>query len=147
MPRLFYGYVILGLCFLNMIFVRGVAGSFSVFYVALLEDFHWSHGVGASIVSINSLVYALVSPLVGWAFDRLGPRRLFQGAAVLVALAFVLASRVHSLALFLVVYGMVGGLGLARTNASATSTAAPWNSRRGPRRSKAQPTRDRKSVV
>ena len=45
-PSFYYGYVILGLCFLNMVFVRGAAGSFSVFYVALLEDFQWSHGAG-----------------------------------------------------------------------------------------------------
>lgn len=63
----FYGYVILALCFFNMVFVRGAAGAFSVFYVALLDEFRWSHGVGASIVSVNSLVYALFSPLVGWA--------------------------------------------------------------------------------
>ena len=39
-PPFYYGYVILFLCFLNMVFVRGAFGSFSVFYVALLEEFH-----------------------------------------------------------------------------------------------------------
>ena len=75
----FYGYVILAFSFSNMVFVRGVAGSFSLFYVALLEEFQWSHGIGASIVSLNSLIYALTSPLIGWLFDRLGPRILMRG--------------------------------------------------------------------
>ena len=67
-----------------MIFVRGVASSFSVFYVALLEEFHWSHGVGASVVSVSSLIYALTSPLVGWSFDRLGPRVLMPLGGLLI---------------------------------------------------------------
>jgi hypothetical protein len=35
----FYGYVILGLCFANMVVMRGVNGAFGVYYLALLEEF------------------------------------------------------------------------------------------------------------
>lgn len=111
MSRLFYGYVILGLCFLNMIFVRGVSGSFSVFYVALLEDFHWSHGVGASIVSINSLVYALSSPLVGWAFDRLGPRLLMPLGGVLIGCGLLTSGLSQSLWQLYLFYGFFVAMG------------------------------------
>src|SRR4026207_1867622 len=74
--RFFYGYVILALCFMNMVVMRGVNGSFGVYYISLLDDFGWSHSDGASIASVNFLVYALAAPLVGLAFDRLGPRVL-----------------------------------------------------------------------
>lgn len=109
----FYGYVILALCFFNMVFVRGAAGSFSVFYVALLEEFGWSHGVGASIVSINSLVYALVSPLVGWAFDRLGPRALMPFAGALIGVGLILSGFSHSLWELYVYYGVIAAIGQA----------------------------------
>ncbi len=56
--RFFYGYVILALCFVNMVFLRGVIGSFSVFYLALIEEFEWSYGTAASIASVNAIVYA-----------------------------------------------------------------------------------------
>jgi len=79
-PKFFYGYVIFALCFVNMVVMRGVNGAFSVYYLALLETFSWSHSVGASVASINFLVYALAAPLVGLIFDRLGPRLLSRWA-------------------------------------------------------------------
>jgi MFS family permease len=118
----FYGYVILFLCFLNMVFVRGAFGSFSVFYIALLEEFHWSHGVGATIVSLNSLVYALVSPAVGYAFDRLGPRIVIPLAGLLMGLGFTLSGLSDSLWELYIYYGIVaavgqGGLGFVTQSA------------------------------
>ncbi|MBI2358416.1 MAG: MFS transporter [Deltaproteobacteria bacterium] len=110
-PAFFYGYVILALSFSNTTFVRGVSGAFSVFYVALLEDFGWSHGVGASIVSINSLVYALVSPLVGWAFDRLGPRALMPLGGLLIGSGLLMSGLSRSLWELLLAYGVVVAMG------------------------------------
>ena len=70
-PKFFYGYVILALCFANMVVMRGVNGAFGVYYIALLEEFAWSRSDGASVASINFLVYAIAAPVVGLAFDRL----------------------------------------------------------------------------
>jgi MFS family permease len=112
-PQFFYGYVILLLCFVNLVFVRGAFGSFSVFYVALLDEFHWSHGVGASIVSLNSLVYALASPGVGYAFDRLGPRILIPLAGLLMGLGFTLSGFSDSLWHLYLAFGIIGALGQA----------------------------------
>lgn len=109
--RFFYGYVILLLCSLNTLFVRGAAGSFSVFYLALLEEFHWSHGVGASIVSLNSLVYALVSPAIGYAFDRFGPRGLIPLAGLLMGLGFTLSGFSDSLWELYLCYGIIAAIG------------------------------------
>ncbi len=109
----FYGYVILALCFCNMVFVRGISSSFSVFYVALLEDFRWSHGVGASIVSVSSLIYALASPLVGWSFDRLGPRVLMPLGGLLVAAGLLFSGSSRSLWELYCYYGVITALGQA----------------------------------
>jgi MFS family permease len=108
---IFYGYVILALCFFNMVLMRGVTGSFSVFYVALLEEFSWSHGSGATIASINFLVYALAAPLVGLAFDRLGPRFLMPAGGLFVATGLYLSSFSHSLGDLYLSYGIITALG------------------------------------
>jgi MFS family permease len=120
--RFYYGHVVLLICFLNMLFVRGAFGSFSVFYVALLEEFHWSHGVGATIVSLNSLVYAGVSPAVGYAFDRLGPRVMLPLAGFLMGVGFVLSGFSNSLGELYIFYGVLaavgqGGLGFVTQSA------------------------------
>ncbi|HWP56259.1 MAG TPA: MFS transporter [Candidatus Acidoferrales bacterium] len=120
--RFFYGYVILLLCFINLVFVRGAFGSFSVFYVALLEEFQWSHAVGATIMSLNSLVYALISPAVGYALDRLGPRVAVPLAGLLMGFGFMLSALSGTLWHLYASFGVLAavgqsGLGFVTNNA------------------------------
>jgi sugar phosphate permease len=120
--RFFYGYVIIGLCFANMLVMRGVNGAFGVYYLALLDEFSWSRSDGASIASINFIVYAIASPTVGWAFDRLGPRLLMPLGAALVGIGMQLSSLAHSLLGLYVSFGVLiamgqGGIGFAAHNA------------------------------
>ena len=110
-PTFFYGYVILALCFANMVVMRGVNGAFGVYYVALLEEFSWSRSDGASVASINFLVYAIAAPLVGLAFDRFGPRLLMPLGALLVGSGLVLSSFASSLWNLYFSYGIVTALG------------------------------------
>jgi MFS family permease len=109
--KFFYGYIILALCFVNMVVMRGVNGSFSVYYLALLETFSWSHSDGASVASANFLVYALAAPLVGLAFDRLGPRVLMPVGGALVGLGLLFSSFAHSLWSLYFSYGLITALG------------------------------------
>jgi MFS family permease len=109
----FYGYVILALCFLNMIFQRGVIGAFGVFYVALLEEFQWTHSSVATIASVNALVYALVCPLVGWSFDRFGSRILMPLGALLIGIGLILSGLSHSIWELYFSYGVLAGIGQA----------------------------------
>jgi MFS family permease len=110
-PKFFYGYVILALCFANMIVMRGVNGAFGVYYLALLEEFSWSRSDGATVASANFFVYALASPLVGLAFDRYGPRLLMPLGAVLVGAGLVASSFANSLLGLYVSYGIITALG------------------------------------
>jgi MFS family permease len=110
-PKFFYGYIILALCFVNMVVMRGVNGAFGVYYIALLEEFAWSRSDGASIAAINFFVYALASPAVGLAFDRLGPRLLMPLGAALVGIGLVLSSFANSLLGLYFTYGIVTALG------------------------------------
>jgi MFS family permease len=110
-PKFFYGYVIIALCFANMVVMRGVNGAFGVYYIALLEEFAWSRSDGASIAAINFVVYALASPAVGLAFDRLGPRLLMPLGAALVGIGLLLSSISSSLVGLYFSYGIVTALG------------------------------------
>ncbi len=110
-PKFFYGYVILALCFANMIVMRGVNGAFGVYYLALLEEFSWSRSDGATVASANFFVYAIASPLVGLAFDRFGPRLLMPFGALLVGVGLVISSFASSLWELYVSYGIITALG------------------------------------
>ena len=110
-PKFFYGYVILALCLANMVVMRGVTGSFSVYYLALLETFPWTHSDGASIASANFIIYALASPLVGLTFDRFGPRLLMPLGGALVGGGLLLSSFGSSLWHLYFSYGFITALG------------------------------------
>jgi MFS family permease len=57
------------------------------------------------------LVYALAALGVGAAFDRLGPRRLFPLAALLLGAGYFLCGRITTLWQFYVYYGVLVGIG------------------------------------
>jgi predicted MFS family arabinose efflux permease len=106
---------------------NGVLASFAVLYLPLVAEFGGSRGEVAVVQSATLLLGGFTGPLIGAAFDRLGPRLLFQGSAVLAAGALVAASRVTTLPLLIVTYGIWGGLALAALGSQTNMTvAALW---------------------
>jgi len=106
---------------------NGIVMAFAVLYLPLVHEFGGSRGEVATVQSAVLLLSGFGSPLIGWAFDRLGPRRLFQWGAVLGAAALALASQAESLTMLLVTYGLLGGLGLATLGSQANMVvAALW---------------------
>jgi MFS family permease len=91
--------------------MRGVNGAFGVYYLALLEEFSWSRSDGATIASVNFVVYALAAPMVGLAFDRFGPRLLMPVGAFLVGAGLISSSFANSLSGLYFSYGLITALG------------------------------------
>jgi MFS family permease len=101
--------------------------SFAVIYLPLIMEFGGSRAEVATVQSAVFLVGGISGPLIGWVFDRLGPRRLVQAGALVAAAALAVASRVDSLFALVVIYGVIGGLGLAAFGSQANmSIAALW---------------------
>ena len=106
---------------------NGIVMAFAVLYLPLVDEFRTSRADVAAVQSAVLLLTGFAGPLVGWAFDRLGPRRLHQSAAVLAAVAFAVASRVTSLPALVVTYGLIGGLMLAALGGQTNMVvAALW---------------------
>ena len=131
-PRpFFYGYVIVAMCFLNLVLVGGLLAGFSVFNVALLEAFRWSRAGTATIASVNGIAYSVLAPVAGWAYDRLGPRIMMPLGCALVGLGLVLASRSDSLWQFYLCYGLLAGFGIGGIDfVGTTAVLSHWFRRR-----------------
>ncbi len=112
-PRVYYGWIIVGLCFVNLGIAFGVWYSFSVFFLALMHDFGWSRASAASIFSVFTLCNATTGPLSGRLLDRFGPRLVIPLGAALLSLALVLVSFTHSLWFFRLSYGVMAGVGVS----------------------------------
>lgn len=127
----FYGYVIVALCFLNVMLVGTCMAAFSVFNVALLETFRWSRATTATIASVNGITYSAMAPVAGWIYDRVGPRILMPLGCGLVGLGLVLSSRGSSLWQFYLGYGLLAGFGLGCIDfVGTTAVISHWFRRR-----------------
>jgi len=104
--------VVIGTVWITLAIASGLYFSFPVFFVALVEEFGWSRGATALAFSISSVVQGVISPLVGMLVDRLGPRRVMLGGAVLLGVACTLSSRIGSLASLYLMVGVLAAIGV-----------------------------------
>jgi MFS family permease len=109
--RFYYGWVIVGVCFLVMTLVAPVLASFSIFYVAILEDLKWTRGDTALAMSIYLVVGGLMAPFSGGLIDRFGPKRAMPAGAVIVACALLMMSQMTAQWQFYIAYGVVAAMG------------------------------------
>jgi MFS family permease len=107
----YYGWVIVGVSFLNLLVSFGIWYSYSVFLVALTSEFGWDRTTTSSIFSVFVMVIGLSGPFVGHAVDRLGTKKVLTSGALMVALGLYLCGRVESILLFYLTFGGIAGLG------------------------------------
>ncbi|MBI2912869.1 MAG: MFS transporter [Chloroflexi bacterium] len=77
---------------------------FGALFNPLVQEFGWSRAATSFAFSLRAEVGGLAAPLVGFLVDRVGSRRLMTGGVALVAVGFLLLSRVQTLWAF---YGAV----------------------------------------
>lgn len=102
-----------GSIFVVMAITYAVYYSFSVFFVALLEEFGWSRASTAGVFSVFVAVIGLGGVVGGTLIDRLGPARVIPAGGILLALGLFACSRVTQLWEFYLCFGVVCGLSLS----------------------------------
>ena len=127
---MFYGWWIVAAggsiqAYTSAVFWQG----FGAFFDPIIEQFGWSRGATAGVLSLHRTESGLISPFVGVLLNRFGPRRLMIFGVFLTGLAFILMSRVDSLWQFylsvvLLTIGMSFG-----TFIVIVATASNWFSR------------------
>jgi len=111
--RLFYGWIIVAVTFVVLATGTLLWWAFSIFYVEILNEFGWGRANTAIIFSLGGIIYGISSPLAGILFDRLGPRKLFSVAALLITFGAVGTSQSNEIWQFCIFYGIVLALGVA----------------------------------
>ncbi|MGA8430472.1 MAG: MFS transporter [Candidatus Sulfotelmatobacter sp.] len=107
----YYGWVVTGACFLVYAMVSPLITSFSLFFVAVLRDFHWSRGQLSLSLAIYLVLVGAASPFAGGVVDRFGPRRVMLIGAATTAAALISLSRATTLWHFYIAFGVVAALG------------------------------------
>ena len=125
--RVFYGWYIVGACFLLTLYSGGaVILGFTAFFEPIANEFSWSYTQVSLAASLREATVGLIAPLIGFLVDRWGPRRLLLSGTILLGLSFILLSRTSSLAMF---YGFFAIVALGISGLSPTvfiTTVSNW---------------------
>jgi MFS family permease len=93
--------------------------SFSIFLVAIEQEFNWSRAEISGAFSVFALTNALTAPAFGYALGRWDSRRLLAGASLILGLALCGATAVGTADAYWMVFGVIGGLGSHCTSSYA----------------------------
>ena len=124
-PRFFYGYVIVGVCFLLFVSIMGLASSFSILFKPLIDEMDWSRTVTSGAFSVNNIVVGICGIIGGWLNDKLGPRRVLPVFGILSIAGCLLLSQMHYIWEFYLYFGLLIAMG-GNVFVPALSTVARW---------------------
>lgn len=109
-----WAYRLVALGFLVMFFSTSIKSVYQVYFSDLATHFGGSRAAFAWAGSVSMLVTGVMSPVVGGLSDRVGPLRTVFIGALSGGLALLAVSLFpHSLALFVVAYGLVAAFSIA----------------------------------
>ncbi len=112
-PPFYYGWIIVATSFITLGVAFGVWYSFSVFYIAIINDFAWSRATTAGIFSLFTISHYLCAFLAGWLIDRFGPRLVIPAGAIWLSASLTLLAKAQSIFDFYLIYGILAAIGVS----------------------------------
>ncbi len=93
---IFYGWIVIAVAFITMAVVVNARTAFSLLFPAILDEFQWDRGVIAGAFSIGFVASGALTPIMGFAMDRWGPRVVIPIGGVMVISGLLGATIVSS---------------------------------------------------
>jgi MFS family permease len=124
------GWIVVAAAFVAMFVVFGIVYSFGAFFDSMAEDFGTGKGATALMFSITTAWYFGLGLVSGKAADRFGPRPVLIAGAGVLGAALLLTSRVSSIWLGYLTYGVGVGIAVACAYVPMVATVGGWFLRR-----------------
>lgn len=118
----YYPWVVIGVAFLTVGVAFGARNAFALFLVAVAEEFRWSRGLASGALMLGSVMWSVSAPVIGTLLDRLGPRIVLPGGALLMATGFVISGMADSIFTFYLGMGVFMGVGFAALPMTSQAT-------------------------
>jgi len=112
-PLFFYGWIIVGIGVVSMPLIYGTRNSFSVFFPYILNSYEWSRGITAIMLSLNILIYGLLSPIAGSLGNRWKPKRIMVIGVIISGIATGGCTLANELWQFYLLFGLLMPIGAA----------------------------------
>lgn len=124
------GWRNVGVAFVSMFVVFGVAYSFGAFFESMSDEFGTGSGATSAVFSLTAFCYYLLGLVSGRATDRFGPKPLLVVAAVAMLVGLSLTAAVDQLWLGYLTYGLGVGIGVACGYVPMVALVGGWFERR-----------------
>lgn len=128
--NVYYGWVVVGACFLGAFVVFGISYSFGVFFDQMLDEFGRSRSETSLVFGIQTFVMYIGAAVIGGFIDRYGTRPLLLVGMGLLSVGFSGVAMSTSLWHVVLFYGVVASLGLSVVYVVAYATVPKWFGRR-----------------
>ena len=127
-PRLYYGWVIVAVCFVAEATAFGAgSASLAVFLQPMSDSLGWTRTTLTFALTVQQLGNILVAPVAGSIIDRRGPRLVMTVGAICAGAGFVLISQIQEPWQFYLLYGIAGAMGLREIGNLVTgSVISKW---------------------
>lgn len=109
--RVYYGWIVVALAFITMMFVVGTFVSSGVLFAALVSEYDWSRATTSLPFSFALVSYAATAWLAGRLFDRYGPRWLFPIGTTCLGLGLIASTYAHTPWQLCLTWGLLVGQG------------------------------------
>lgn len=126
----YYGWFVVGACFLCGMVCFGTIYSFGVFFEFIQREFQGSYAGTSLIFSVQSIITFGGGAVLGVFVDRYGTRRLLAVGGVLFAGGLFAVGRVNSFVGVVLAYGVVAALGFTVLYVVTYATPPRWFDRR-----------------
>jgi MFS family permease len=124
------GWRNVGVAFVAMFVVFGVAYSFGAFFRSMADEFGAGSGATSAVFSLTACCYFLLGSVSGRAVDRVGPKPVLVAGAVAMGVGLALTAAVDRLWLGYVTYGLGVGIGVACGYVPMVAVVGGWFERR-----------------
>lgn len=121
-----WGWVVVVSSLVISMIADGVSFSFGLLYIEFLFEFEESKSTTAWIGSLFMAVPLLSGPIMSALVDRYGCRKMTIAGGIISGTGFVLSSRVDSIGVMYLTFGVLAGLGLGLCYVTAVVSIAFW---------------------
>jgi MFS family permease len=113
--RIFYGWYVLAASFLILFLSSGARFTIGIAFKPLIAEFGWSRSAVSLAVFLNMAFFSLSVIAAGKCYDRFGPKWVIVFSTILISSGYMLIALTQTLWHFLLLYGVVAGMGLGGT--------------------------------
>jgi MFS family permease len=126
-PRVYYGWILIGTIMLLSFSSAGSRFSFGVFVKPMTETLGWERAAISLVQSTGLLLGGLMRPAAGFFSDRFGPKPVYCVGLALAGLALLASSFTTEYWQFFLSYGVLLAIGYgAASPVTTTSMVSAW---------------------